>query len=170
LRKTNVRQLGGGKTRFGKEDDMSPHLQASLVPASRAASTELHPVVHIAAAALLIWFVVAAWLLFGGSGDIELALAIVSVLAFMVLAIPLALWRANVTARRRNANSMVSDESHAAGKPESWASWLSGEFSTSTDREKSSEAVVEILLPIAAVAVGITVLGIVLNLASAGFV
>jgi hypothetical protein len=39
-----------------------------------------------------------------------------------------------------------------------------------TDREKGSEAVVEILLPIAAVAVGITALGIVFNLIRLGVI
>jgi hypothetical protein len=45
----------------------------------------------MAAAGLLIWFVIAAWLLFGGSGYIDLALAMISVLVFMAMAIPLAL-------------------------------------------------------------------------------
>jgi hypothetical protein len=35
---------------------------------------------------LLIWIVIAAWLLFGGSGYIELALAIISVLVFIAMA------------------------------------------------------------------------------------
>jgi hypothetical protein len=38
-------------------------------------SDQLHPLVHKAAAGLLIWFVVAAWLLFGSGGYIGLALA-----------------------------------------------------------------------------------------------
>jgi hypothetical protein len=33
---------------------------------SENASNELHPIVYKTAAALLIWFVTAAWLLFGG--------------------------------------------------------------------------------------------------------
>jgi hypothetical protein len=138
---------------------MSLHLQSTHV-----VSTELHPAVRVAAAALLIWFVVAAWLLFGGAGYIGLALTMISVLVFMVLAIPFLLWRAGARGRRPDAGSRASDESQApaeTGQPESWATWLQGEFSTSTDQEKSSEAVIEILLPIAAVAYGITALGIV---------
>ena len=46
----------------------------------------LHPVVQLAAAGLLIWFVVAAWLLFGGGGYVNLALVMISVLVFMALA------------------------------------------------------------------------------------
>ena len=45
-----------------------------------------------------------------------------------------------------------------------------GEFSMSTDREKGLEAAVEIMLPIAAVALGITVLGVLLNLIRAGII
>ncbi len=144
---------------------MSLHLQSS-----RAASNELHPLVHVAVAALLIWFVIAAWLLFGGSGYIGLALTMISVLVFMVIVIPLALWRAGAKAAGSNARSVASNESRAAGETEPLGSWLRGEFSTSTDRERSSEAAVEILLPVAAVAFGITALGIVFNVAGAGVI
>jgi hypothetical protein len=40
----------------------------------------------MAAAGLLIWFVIAAWLLFGGADYIELALAVISVLVFIAIA------------------------------------------------------------------------------------
>jgi hypothetical protein len=70
------------------EDDMSRHLQ--LPQASETASNQLHPVVHKAAAALLIWFVAAAWLLFGGGGYIGLALGVISMPVFVILAILMA--------------------------------------------------------------------------------
>src|SRR5262252_8873094 len=73
-------------------------------------SDQLHPLVHLAAGGLLIWFVVAAWLLFGGSGYIELALTMISVLVFMAIAIPLALLRASIRAPRSD------DGSNGAGK------------------------------------------------------
>jgi hypothetical protein len=69
---------------------MSLHLQLPQV--RDTASSQLHPVVHMTAIALLIWFVTAAWLLFGGSDYIDLVLALITVLAFMVVAIPMALW------------------------------------------------------------------------------
>jgi hypothetical protein len=125
----------------------------------------LHPLIHKAAAGLLIWFVIAAWLLFGGAGYIALALTMVGVLVFMAIAIPLALWRANVTVQRRDADAS------AIGKTsESLGTWLQGQFATWTDQEKGSTAAVEILLPLAAVAFGITALGIVLELTRAGVV
>lgn len=128
-------------------------------------SDRLHPLIHLAAAGLLIWFVIAAWLLFGGSGYIELALAMVGVLVFMTIAIPLALWRANVTAQRSDAPPSATEKT-----PESLASWLQGQFATWTGQEKGSTAAVEMLLPLAAVALGITALGIVLELTRAGVV
>jgi hypothetical protein len=114
---------------------------------------------------LLIWFVVAAWLLFGGSGYIDLALTMISVLVFMAIAIPLALLRAGVKALRSD------DASNGAGRTsESLGTWLQGQFATWTDQEKGSAAAAEILLPLAAVAFGITALGIVLELTRTGVV
>lgn len=123
-------------------------------------SDRLHPRIHMAAAGLLIWFVIAAWLLFGGSGYIELALTMISVLVFMAMAIPLALWRTNQTARRSAGSSHAAERaSDTLGK------WLRGRFATWTDQERGLTAAVEVLLPLAAVAFGITALGIVFNLA-----
>ena len=126
-------------------------------------SDHLHPRIYMAAAGLLVWFVIAAWLLFGGSGYIELALAIISVLVFMTIAIPLALWRTNLTARRLNVSSHPTEQ-----RSESLDKWLRGQFVTWTDQERGSTAAIEILLPLAAVAFGITALGVVLELTRAG--
>ncbi len=85
------------------------------------------------------------------AGHIDLALAMISVLVFMTIAIPLALWRANVTAQRSNASSGSTER-----KSETLDTWLQGQFATCTDQEKGSTAAIEILLPLAAVAFGIT--------------
>jgi hypothetical protein len=145
---------------------MRLHLQLPQVP--EAPSNQLHPVVHVAAAALLIWFVAAAWLLFGGSGYIELALAVIGVLVFMVIAIPAMLWRVRETSS--NTDSTVSNGNDFTGQTQPLGLWLQGEFMTYSGREKSSAAVVEMLLPIAAVAFGITALGIVFDLARASVI
>lgn len=143
---------------------MSLHLQLPQV--RDTASSQLHPIVHVTAVALLIWFVTAAWLLFGGSGYIDLVLAMISVLVFMIVAIPVALWRAKV--RSQDSRSTVSNENRAAGERQPLGVWLGGELITHSGREKSSAAAVEMLLPIAAVAIGITALGIVFDLVRAG--
>jgi SAM-dependent methyltransferase len=132
---------------------------------AREVSDRLHPVVQLAAAGLLIWFVVAAWLLFGGGGYVNLALVMISVLVFMALAIPWVLWRAGVAARRRNAEPGDAGETPS----ETLATWLQGRFATA-DAERPSTAAVEILLPLAAVAFGLTALGIVFQLTRAGVV
>lgn len=124
-------------------------------------SDQLHPSVHKAAAGLLIWFVVAAWLLFGGAGYIDLALVIVSVLVFMALAIPAALRRAYVVAHRGGPADPAKEPS------ETFGAWLQGRFATWTDQEESSTAAMEVLLPLAAVAFGITALGIVFQVTRA---
>lgn len=126
-------------------------------------SDQLHPLVHKAAAGLLIWFVVAAWLLFGGAGYIDLALAMVSMLVFMALAIPATLRRAFVVAQRAEPDDPAKEPS------ETFGAWLQGRFATWTDQEeKSSTASMEVLLPLAAVAFGITALGIVFQVTRAG--
>jgi hypothetical protein len=132
---------------------------------------ELHPLVHKAAAGLLIWFVVAAWLLFSGAGYIELALAMVSVLVFMALAIPTVLWRAGVGARRSGATGAegtVADPTASEPSRTTFRVWLRGRFATWTDVERPSTAAVEVLLPLAAVAFGLTAIGIVFQLVRAG--
>jgi hypothetical protein len=148
-------------SQLGNEDAMSAPEQ----PPEKV-SDRLHPVVQLAAAGLLIWFVVAAWLLFGGAGYVNLALVMISVLVFMALAIPWVLWRAGVAGRRRNAELGDADETPS----KTLATWLQGRFATWTDAKKPSTAAVEILLPLAAVAFGLTALGIVFQLTRAGVV
>lgn len=111
----------------------------------------------------MIWFVIAAWLLFGGAGYIALALAMISVLVFMTIAIPLALWRTHLAAQRLGGGSDAAEQ-----EAETLGKWLGGRFATWTDQQRASTAAVEILLPLAAVALGITALGIVFDLARAG--
>jgi ABC-type transport system involved in cytochrome bd biosynthesis fused ATPase/permease subunit len=126
-------------------------------------SDHLHPRIYMAVAGLLIWFLIAAWSLFGGSGYIELALAMISALVVMTILIPLALWRANVKTQRSSISSTEQ-------KSETLDTWLQGRFATWTDQEKGLTAAIEILLPLAAVAFGITALGIVFDMTRAGVI
>ncbi len=151
-------KIASKKTSKLKEGIVSIHARPS-----KEVSDRLHPRIYMAAAGLLVWFVIAAWLLFGGPGYIGLALAMISVLVFMAIAIPLALWRTNVRSQRSNLPSRAAEQ-----KSETLEMWLRGQFATWTDHEKGSTAAIEILLPLAAVAFGITALGIVFALARAG--
>lgn len=51
-------------------------------------SDQLHPFVYIALAGLAFWLVLSAWILFSQGGYLELDLAVISALIFMIVAIP----------------------------------------------------------------------------------
>jgi hypothetical protein len=122
-----------------------------LVPVRQPASDGLHPLVYVALAGLTIWFVLSIWA-FGDSGYSEFLLAVVSGFFLMVVAIPFALWRM----WRKHAGVRQDDEP--------LRDWAAHEFDIQPGRMKGKEAVVEILLPIAAVAFGMTAFAIVLIL------
>ncbi len=127
---------------------------------SELVSDRLHPLIYIVAASLLAWFVVAAWLLFDDVGYISLALAMISVLVFMFVMIPTALWR--VSARR----SVSADAIRTPPQP--LAAWLRGELVTWTGPERSLAAAIEILLPIVGITVAFTTIGVLFALTRAG--
>jgi hypothetical protein len=74
-----VRRLWPRKMRTQKNEDAMSTPDQPL----EKVSDRLHPVVQLAAAGLLIWFVVAAWLLFGGAGYVIFALVMISVLRWL---------------------------------------------------------------------------------------
>ena len=128
--------------------------------ASEPVSDRLHPLIYIAAATLLAWFVVASWLLFDDVGYISLALAMISVLVFMFVMIPTALWR--VSARRNVSADVIRTP------PQPLAAWLRGELVTWTGPERSLAAAIEILLPIVGITVAFTTIGVLFALTRAG--
>jgi len=122
-------------------------------------------------AGLALWFVFSTWWFFGGAGYIELALAVVTGLFVMALGIPFTLWQAGVKARKRDAAPETAEELPASEQPaESLGTWFEGRFDTWTGQQTSATAAAEILLPIAAVALGIMAMGIVFHLAATGVV
>jgi hypothetical protein len=73
----------------------------------------------------------------------------------VVIAIPFVLWRVG------RANDPDGEE------PQRFRDWASGRFETWQDRQQGANAAVEIILPIAAAAVGMTALAIVFHYAAA---
>jgi hypothetical protein len=126
---------------------------------NNSASDQLPAIVYKAAAGSVLLFVVLAWLFFGASSHMGLVLAVVSVLFLMILAIPFALWLAW---RKQQAAESAQDD------PAPLRQWASGEFGTWQGHLKGANAAVEILLPIAATAVGMLAIGIVFYVVSAG--
>jgi hypothetical protein len=115
-------------------------------------SDGLHDLVYGFIVALSAWLVLSAWgfsFIGGGAG---LVLAVVSALILFMVALSGALrhiWRKSSA---KDARPAV--RSSAAAR-------LSGEFETHTGTVKGSRATIEILLPIAAVAFGLTAFAII---------
>jgi hypothetical protein len=123
-------------------------------------SSRLHPLIYRIAIGLAVWLLTSAWWFFDGPGYIKLVLGMISVLVTMAIGIPYALSRAYA----HNA----APETDAPRRPQTFAAWLHGGFDTWTGVCRSATAAIEILLPIGAVAFGMTAFGIVFLIARSG--
>jgi hypothetical protein len=120
----------------------------------RAALDHVHPLVYLAIIGLALWFVLSAWS-FAADGYTDWLLVVVSGFILVAVAIPsvlLLVWR--------NHREPGED----AGQHERLRDWAAGDLDTWQDRVKGSNAAVEMLLPIAAVAFGMTAFGIVFGI------
>ena len=113
---------------------------------------DLHPLVYKSMVGLTLWLVVSIWLLFDRGAYVGLNLLIVTVFFLIAVAIPVALW---LTWRRNTP----SDEQGGTVAP--FRDWSVHEFATWTGGVSGKEAAMQILLPIAAVCIGITIFGLV---------
>ncbi len=114
----------------------------------------LHPLVYKAIVALAAWLVLSIWIFFD-RGNTYLGLAFVMITFFfaMLTGIPLALlheWRRYTP--------------QAESRGESFRDWESREIPTWTERIPGRDVVIQIMLPLAAVVVGMTLFGLVFNL------
>ncbi|HZP76824.1 MAG TPA: hypothetical protein VFB45_11815 [Pseudolabrys sp.] len=116
----------------------------------------LHPAVTTILVGSVVWFALAVWG-FSLDGHSDYLLAIVCGFLLVALAVPFALWRQWRRTRRDGG------ELHYG----SFRDWAAGGFDTWQDREKAGSAAAEIILPIAAAAVGMTLFGIVLHIVAA---
>lgn len=121
---------------------------------NRHVESDLHPAIYKTAAGLVLWFGIAAWLLFASSDYQKFDLVMVSFVMLAAVSIP-----SIVLATRRH---FMRTHMHAEDTaPHSLHAWLAGDFETWQARIPAGEAAVQILLPLAAVSIGLTVLGIV---------
>jgi hypothetical protein len=112
----------------------------------------MHPSVYAAAVGLVAWFAVAAWILFDRQNDIGLPLAMVSVLLLVAVVLPWSLslvWQKHQAVHPRHPSRT------------SFRDWTTGEFAAGDGKLHGTHAAIDMLLPIAAVAFGLTALGIV---------
>jgi hypothetical protein len=120
-------------------------------PPRQLLSDRLHPGVYAVIVGLACLFAIGAWG-FAEAGYTDLVLAVVTGLIIVAIAIPSAL-------------ALVANRDDETQDRASFRQWMRGEFETSHDRVKGSQALIEIVLPIAAVAVGIGAFAIVAHLA-----
>jgi hypothetical protein len=133
--------------------DANPNLKKDLKP---RATNVLHPRVWMLLVLFAGWFALAVWN-FAGGGLSDYLLVIVSGFIFVVVTLQLILSRVG---RRREAAE------HDA-KP-SLRDWATFDFETRQGRLSGAEAALQILLPIAVAAVGMTAFGIVFHIAERG--
>jgi hypothetical protein len=119
---------------------------------TRPITDHLHPGVYVALVFLALWFVVSAWG-FGGDGHTDYLLVVASGLILFAVAIPITLWRI--------WRSHPHEEAPPTRSLREWAS--TREFRTWQDRVKAKNAAIEILLPIAAVAFGMSIFAIIVH-------
>jgi hypothetical protein len=126
-------------------------MRTQLARHNRPVSDTLHPGVYAGMSGLVLVFVVSAWLFFGG-GYNDLALAVVTGFFLMAAGIPFLIWLA--WRRQCRAEAEQSDRV-------SFAEWAAGDFETGTGRRRAWDALIECLLPIAAVGLGLAAIGII---------
>lgn len=119
----------------------------------------LHPLVYRSIVGLTIWLVLSVWVFFDRGAYVGLTLAMITVFFLIVVGIPVLIWKT----WQHNA---PADETRATA--ESFDSWASQSFATWTGALGGREAAMQILLPIAAVAIGMSIFGLVFALATPG--
>jgi hypothetical protein len=119
----------------------------------------LHPAVYVALVGLTSWLVLAIWG-FGYDGQTDYLLAIVT--GFLVIAVAIPSTLALMVHRQSKP-----DEKMTSAKT-SFREWMAGDFDTWQDRVRGRNAAVEVLLPMAAIAIGMTAFAIVLHFTEVG--
>jgi hypothetical protein len=117
-------------------------------------SDHLHFAVYGAIIALLLSYPVSAWVFFDSGVYTSLTLAVVTGLFLMALIIPCCIW----WTYRKHAETDTNDAKVSLRE------WASGEFQVWQDKRAAKDAALEIIFPIAAVAIGIMAIGLVSHL------
>jgi hypothetical protein len=125
----------------------------------RPLTNQLHPGVYGILIALAAWFALAVWN-FAGGGITDYLLFVVSGFIFVAVMLPFIL-------------SLVGHHDPGKGPEEpskepSLRDWAASDYDTWTGPLSGAEAATQILLPIAAGAVGMTVIGILFRIAEHG--
>jgi hypothetical protein len=115
-------------------------------------SDELHPKIYTAIVGLTIWLLLSVWVLFSRGSYEGLTLSVITLFFTVLVGIPILLW---LTWRR---NAAPYEQSRI---PAPFHEWSTNSFETWTGGLRGREAAIQILLPIAAVTIGMTIFGLV---------
>jgi hypothetical protein len=119
---------------------------------NRPAFDQLHPKIYGAAAGLVAWFALMAWVLFDRNSDISLSLGFVTLLFVVAVGLPWIL-------SRLWHNHRMSNEPQQEHM--SLRDWEAGDFVVWGATLHGTHAAIDVLLPLMAVSFGLTAIGIV---------
>lgn len=122
--------------------------------ATEPVTNRLHPLIYMLMIGFTAWFALAVWS-FSGSGLVDYLLFIISTFIFVVMALTLVLSRVG-----------EAGTPGWRGRAASLRDWAAGDYDTWTGRLSGGQAATQILLPLAAAAVGMTVIGLLFNFAA----
>ena len=125
--------------------------------AQRPVTTALHSRVYLLLVGFAVWFALAVWG-FAGGGLSNYLLVIVSGFIFVVVALQVILSRVG-----RTKSAARNDDNQP-----SLRDWAAGDFDTCQGQLSGAQAALQILLPIAVAALGMTAFGIVFLIAERG--
>jgi hypothetical protein len=123
-----------------------------LVAHNKPVFDQLHPTIYAAEMGLVAWFALVAWIFFDRQNDIGLPLAMVSLLLLFAILLPWSLsliWRKHRMPSERHPHKL------------SFRDWRAGDFAVWGSKLHSTHAAIDMLLPFAAAAFGLTALGVV---------
>ena len=129
---------------------------------SKRVRRTLHSKIYVALVGLVLWVVLATWG-FGYDGQTDYLLAIVTGFLTIAVAIP-----ATLALMVHSEGSSADSNDSAKQDTVSFRQWAAQDFDTWQDRVKGSDAAVEVLLPMAAIAIGMTAFAIVLHFTAVG--
>ncbi|HEY7230615.1 MAG TPA: hypothetical protein VH558_09615 [Pseudolabrys sp.] len=126
--------------------------RSSRVRCEWTPSDELHPRIYTAIVGLTVWLVLSVWALFSRGNYEGLTLSVITLFFTVLVGIPVLLW---LTWRR---NAAPHEQTRV---PAPFREWSTNSFETWTGGLSGRDASIQILLPIAAVAIGMTIFGLV---------
>ena len=127
-------------------------MSRELIAHNKPVFDQLHPRIYGAAVGLIEWFALMAWVLFDRSSDISLSLMFVTVFFVVAIGLP---WTLSLVWRKFQ---MPYEERL---KPTSFHDWTNGHLAVWGARLRTRDAAIDVLLPLAAVSLGLTAIGLV---------